>query len=182
MKALHEHMGMYSAYHRHPANRAIHFLMVPAIVWSLMVWLDMVPLATVGGVAVTLAMVVTAALLVWYLVLDFAIGVAATAVFTVLLVTAIQLNEAVATTTAALIAAGVFVASWVFQFLGHGVWEKRRPALADNLFQVFVAPAFLIAETAFAWGFKKGLKAKVEAEMAKHLPDDAPPATGAGTA
>lgn len=168
MKPLPEHMGMYSAYHQHPMNRVIHFIFVPAIVWTLMVWLDLVPLFELGSVQITLAMPIVGALLIWYLMLDFVLGVAATAVFTILLVTAIQLNEAASATTAALIAAGVFVASWVFQFIGHGVWEKRRPALADNLFQVFVAPMFLIAETAFAWGFKKDLKGAVEQEMTKY--------------
>ena len=65
MKPLHEHMGMYSAYHRHPVNRFIHFIMVPAIVWSLMVWLDLLELVTVSGITITAAMVVTGALLVW---------------------------------------------------------------------------------------------------------------------
>lgn len=171
MKPLAEHMGMYSAYHRHPMNRVIHFIFVPTIVWTIMVWFDLVPLFDVGGTTITLAFPIVGALLIWYLMLDFVLGVAATAVFTMLLVSAIQINATVAPATAALIAAGVFVASWVFQFVGHGVWEKRRPALFDNLFQIFVAPMFLTAETAFAMGFKKKLEEEVEAEMAKHLPD-----------
>lgn len=169
MTPLEEPMGMYTAYHRHPMNRVIHFVMVPAIVWSLMIWLDLVPLVTVGGTAITLAFPVVAALMIWYLMLDFSLGIASVAVFTVLLVTAIQLNVAVADAgTSALIAGGVFVGSWVFQFLGHGVWEKRRPALMDNVTQVFIAPMFLVAETAFAWGFKKDLEQRVEAVASRH--------------
>lgn len=167
MRPLEEPMGMYTAYHRHTVNRLIHFIMVPAIVWSLMVWLDLVQF-TVGGATLSLAMFVTAGLLVYYLMLDFALGAVSVAVFTILLVTAIQLNAAVAPGTAALIAAGVFVGSWVFQFLGHGVWEKRRPALMDNLLQVFIAPMFLVAETAFSMGFKKDLEERVEAVAARH--------------
>jgi uncharacterized membrane protein YGL010W len=151
--------------------------MVPAIVWSLMVVLDMVDLFAIGGTTVTVAMVIVAFLLVWYLLLDFALGVAATAVFTVLLVSAIYLNETVSTATSLWAAGGVFVASWVFQFIGHGVWEKRRPALMDNLFQVFVAPIFLVAETAFAWGFKKDLQAEVDTVMQGHLPKGTAAAT-----
>ena len=29
----------------------------------------------------------------------------------------------------------LFVSGWVFQFVGHGLFEKRRPRLMDNLFQ-----------------------------------------------
>jgi uncharacterized membrane protein YGL010W len=33
------------------------------------------------------------------------------------------------------IALGIHIASWIFQFLGHGVAEKRSPKLMDNLVQ-----------------------------------------------
>ena len=168
MQPLEQPMGMYTAYHRHPLNRVIHFIMVPAIVWSLLVWTDLVPLFTISGIDITLAFVLMGALLVWYLMMDFALGVASVAVFTVLLVTAISLNETVGAATAAGIAGIVFVASWVFQFLGHGVWEKRRPALMDNALQVLIAPMFLVAETAFSLGFKKDLEGRVEEVAATH--------------
>ena len=170
MKSLAEHMSVYAAYHRDPINRAIHFVMVPAIVWSLMVALDHVGLGVIAGVPLTAAMAVTGALLLWYLLLDFLVGLGATAAFTALLVSAVRLNDAVDLRTSLWIAGGVFVASWVFQFLGHGVWEKRRPALVDNLFQVLVAPAFLVAETAFGLGLRKELRAEVRARMQEHLP------------
>lgn len=169
MRPLEEPMGMYTAYHRHAVNRLIHFIMVPAIVWTLMVWLDLVPLFTLGGgLTITLMFPIVAALMVYYLIMDFALGVASVALFTVLMVSAIQLNAAVPPATSAMIAGGVFVGSWVFQFLGHGVWEKRRPALLDNVTQVFIAPMFLVAETAFTMGFKKDLEERVEAVAAKH--------------
>lgn len=170
MKSLAEQMSMYSAYHQNPVNKMIHFLFVPAIVWTLMVALDLLPLLAVAGITVTAAMVITAVLLVWYLVLDFPLGVVSAAVFTMLLVSAITLNESVGPRTALTIAAVLFVASWVFQFVGHGVWEKRRPALADNLLQVFVAPIFLVAETAFAMGLRKDLREDVHRRMRSHLP------------
>jgi uncharacterized membrane protein YGL010W len=169
MKPLAEHMGMYSAYHRHPMNRVIHFIFVPAIVWTLMVWLDLIQF-DVAGSTLSVAMFVTAALLVWYLMLDFTLGVASVVVFTMLLVSAITMNVALGAAASAWIAGGVFVGSWVFQFVGHGVWEKRRPALFDNLFQTLIAPMFLIAETAFAFGMKKKLRDEVHGEMKNHLP------------
>ena len=36
-------------------------------------------------------------------------------------------------------------------------FEGRKPALADNLFQIFVAPIFLAAEVFFALGYKPQL-------------------------
>ena len=59
-----------------------------------------------------------------------------------------------------------FVGGWAFQLLGH-IWEGRRPALADNLFQAFIGPMFIMAEILMALGLKQELKAVI---------DGAPPA------
>ncbi len=169
MKSLSDQMAVYAAYHRHPVNRGIHFLGIPAIVWSIMVFLAFIPLFESAGIAVTGAHVAIVILLAYYLALDFALGVASVVVFTVLLVSALQLVT-YDSQLAWMAGADVFVLGWVVQFLGHGVWEKRRPALVDNLFQVFVAPIFLVAATAFGLGLKKQLHAEVSAKMNTHLP------------
>ncbi len=44
------------------------------------------------------------------------------------------------------------------------------PALADNLFQIFVAPIFLVAEVFFALGLKRDVLKKVEARLAEMSP------------
>src|SRR5205085_10743566 len=46
-----------------------------------------------------------------------------------------------------------FAGGWAVQLLGHA-FEGRRPALADNLLQVFNAPLFLTAEAAVRLGFR----------------------------
>jgi len=53
-----------------------------------------------------------------------------------------------------------FIGGWAFQLLGH-VWEGRRPALADNLFQAFIGPMFIMAEILMALGLKRELKAVI---------------------
>jgi uncharacterized membrane protein YGL010W len=55
----------------------------------------------------------------------------------------------------------LFVGGWILQLVGH-MFEGRKPALADNLFQIFVAPIFLAAEIFFALGYKPGLHAAVQ--------------------
>ena len=54
-----------------------------------------------------------------------------------------------------------FIGGWILQLVGH-VFEGRKPALADNLFQIFVAPIFLAAEVFFALGYKPGLHETVQ--------------------
>jgi uncharacterized membrane protein YGL010W len=54
----------------------------------------------------------------------------------------------------------LFIGGWALQLWGH-VYEGRKPALVDNLFQVFVAPIFLAAEVFFALGYKPKLHEEV---------------------
>jgi len=60
-------------------------------------------------------------------------------------------------------AAGGFVTAWIAQFLGHGLFEGRAPALLDNLFQaLFLAPLFVWLELLFALGYRPELRSRVE--------------------
>lgn len=60
----------------------------------------------------------------------------------------------------------VHVVSWILQFIGHGKYEGRKPALLDNLVQaLFLAPLFVWYEVLFKLGFYKQLKSDVEAAI-----------------
>lgn len=53
--------------------------------------------------------------------------------------------------------------SWLAQFIGHGVFEKRAPALLDNLVQAFLlAPLFVWMEILFFFGYRPELKERFE--------------------
>lgn len=61
------------------------------------------------------------------------------------------------------IAIALHVVSWILQFVGHGKYEGRKPALLDNLMQaLFLAPLFVWYEILFKLGFYKQLKREVE--------------------
>lgn len=76
------------------------------------------------------------------------------------------------------IAIGVHIASWLAQFVGHGIFEGRAPALLDNLVQaIFLAPFFVWLEVLFAFGYRPELKSRldkaVESEITKHKAEKA---------
>jgi 2-hydroxy fatty acid dioxygenase len=55
------------------------------------------------------------------------------------------------------------VGSWVAQFVGHGTFEGRKPALLDNLFQAFfLAPLFVWLEVLFMFGYRPDLQQRIE--------------------
>ncbi|KAL9102848.1 MAG: hypothetical protein Q9163_002063 [Psora crenata] len=67
-------------------------------------------------------------------------------------------------------ALGVFVTSWIAQFIGHGAFEGRAPALLDNLVQaLFLAPFFVWMEVLFSLGYRPELKARVEKAVEREV-------------
>ena len=114
----------------------------------------------IAGLTISAAMLLAAVVLAYYLALDLALGLAMLAV-TAALVWLGQLIAAQGALQGWSWFAALFVGGWILQLVGH-VFEGRRPALADNLFQIFVAPIFLAAELFFALGYKPALKRRVE--------------------
>ncbi|CDW76234.1 UNKNOWN [Stylonychia lemnae] len=49
----------------------------------------------------------------------------------------------------------IHVISWIAQFIGHFIYERRAPALTDNVLLMFVAPFFFGFEVLNAFGYKK---------------------------
>jgi uncharacterized membrane protein YGL010W len=63
-------------------------------------------------------------------------------------------------------AAAIQAISWVAQFIGHGVYERKAPALLDNLVQaLFLAPLFVWLECLFMVGYRPELKARMEMKV-----------------
>ena len=52
--------------------------------------------------------------------------------------------------------------SWAAQFFGHYFFERRAPALLDNLFQAFLlAPLFIFMELLFVLGYRPALLKRI---------------------
>lgn len=67
-------------------------------------------------------------------------------------------------------AIAIEIVAWVAQFVGHGVYEKRAPALLDNLLQAFVlAPFFVFIEGLFMLGYRPELQKRVNAQVVKEI-------------
>ena len=80
-------------------------------------------------------------------------------------------------------AIGIHIFSWIAQFVGHGRFEGRAPALLDNLVQAFfLAPLFVWLEFLFMLGYRPELQSRlkvgVEKEIAKAKAEKASKANG----
>jgi uncharacterized membrane protein YGL010W len=144
-------LATYASYHRDERNRATHFIGIPAIVFAILV-----PLALVGSGGISAAMVVAVAAVIGWIALDRVIGLAMAVVMLPMLIVAEWIARSYGSGTAWIVFAVFFVGGWIFQLVGH-MWEGRRPALADNLFQAFIGPMFIMAEVLIALGLKPEL-------------------------
>jgi uncharacterized membrane protein YGL010W len=163
-----EQMAMYTAYHRDLRNCATHFVGVPLIVFSLLVTMSLVPVGSIGGLTITLATILLSLLLVFYCATVPLMGLVSVVVFTPLLwyAQSLSLEELSFVWT---VAGACFVGGWVLQLIGH-LFEGRKPALTDNLLQIFMAPGFLVAEGLFACGVLRDLKADLESRSHNYDP------------
>ncbi|MFM2042703.1 MAG: hypothetical protein RLY86_1279 [Pseudomonadota bacterium] len=165
MSRLAEQMTFYAAYHQDARNKLTHVFGVPTIVFAVLLALACVPIGlplglTVAGVPVTLAMLFVAVMVGVYLWMDMAVGL----VLTALTIPTLVLAHWVAAqdgTTIAVVFAATFIGGWIVQLIGHK-FEGNKPALTQNLLQLFIAPLFLTAELFFALGLKKDVEAEVE--------------------
>merc|ERR1712072_1470742 len=72
--------------------------------------------------------------------------------------------------TANYYALGLHIFAWLAQFVGHGIFEGRAPALLDNLVQaLFLAPFFVWLEVLFFLGYRPELKARLDTAVQKEI-------------
>merc|ERR1711934_176843 len=159
----------YASYHNDSVNVGIHLLCIWNLVWSGMALQHMLgvfapaptslaSLPLLGGVPITLATITTAIYVVSYLMMDPVAGGLGALLMLVLnqwtygLVAA---GSPVAGFPLWQAVLGFHIAAWIAQFVGHGVFEGRAPALLDSWDQAFItAPLFVLLEVLFFFGYR----------------------------
>lgn len=125
----------YASSHRTRGNLACHAAGITLILFGLFSVLGALPLA--GGWAASEALIALAFLV--YAALDVSLA------FGVLGYTAV-LDLAARAVGDWRIGAAAFVAGWIFQAIGHAVYERNTPAFFRNLVHLLVGPAYLVSE------------------------------------
>jgi uncharacterized membrane protein YGL010W len=156
MTSLAGHLRSYAAYHADARNKLTHFFGVPLVTFALFLalgWLRFVHDPQGPWTAAALFYVVV---FLYYIALDWRVALGL-APFTLAL---LWLADRVALwpfSESLVVFLATFVGGWVIQLLGHAI-EGKRPALADNVLQIFNAPLFLAAEVAFLLGLRQDLR------------------------
>ena len=156
----------YASFHRHPKNRATHFIGIPAIVLSLLC-LAALWHARFFEMPVSGAWLIALIAFVGWVALDVGIGLAMSLMLVPMVLVADWIVARGGPLAAIVTFAVFFVVGWIFQLVGHA-WEGKRPALIDNLFQAFIGPMFIVAEVLIMLGARADLRTAIEVAGVGH--------------
>ncbi|CAB4311438.1 unnamed protein product [Prunus armeniaca] len=176
---LERHFAFYGAYHSNPVNILIHTVFVWPILFTSLVLLYFTPslytfpAGLSHGFLLNFGFVFTVIYALFYVCLDKKAGSLAALLCVLCWVGASLLAGRLGFSLAWKVVLAAQLFCWTGQFIGHGVFEKRAPALLDNLVQAFLmAPFFVLLEvlqTAFGYepypGFHASVKEKIDANL-----------------
>jgi uncharacterized membrane protein YGL010W len=166
----------YGQYHNDMVNKLIHIVCIPSIVFTLTTLLQFTPwYMNFDGsenqtlLTVNAPMLVICTLCLLYVNVEKVSGLVSTMIYGLgyLYGRSLYLVAVENGTTSNFwnISMAIQIVAWVMQFVGHGVFEGRKPALMDNLLLTLVAPDFVTIEILFALGWKKDMHAKCQKEI-----------------
>jgi uncharacterized membrane protein YGL010W len=135
----------YSRDHQNPTNQLIHWICVPAITWTVvaLVWLIPVP-GWLGRPGLWAVLAMFLAFCFYYYRLSRKIGLAMAGAFIVLALVTDTIYNAIGSTGLLRLAIGVFVVAWIGQFIGHSI-EGTRPSFFKDVQFLLIGPIWLMS-------------------------------------
>lgn len=146
MRTLQEWLTLYERDHQNPANKVIHWICIPAILFSTLGLLACIPLPWLDRFPA-----LNAALILFYLpalVFYFRLNPALALVFLVTGGLMLLANGALQGLTGwplfLYIHLAIFLTAWVLQLIGHKL-EGQKPAFFEDLQFLLIGPAWMMA-------------------------------------
>lgn len=133
-----EYFRDYAKHHRTRGNQLSHALGIPLIMLGLLGLLARVVLSRPGFLQIDLGSMLWVGAAIWYLRKSPTLG----APFALVTLGFYFAGRALSMPTLR----GLFVLGWIFQGIGHAVYEKRSPAFIENALHVLVGPLWLFAK------------------------------------
>ena len=142
MKTVHTWLKEYSVSHQNKTNITIHMICVPAIFLSIIGLLHAVHIVDNGNTVITLAHIVAVFAIVYYLRLSIKLGAA----LTIFIIICLRFWGFIENNgwPALIITAGIFVAAWIGQFIGHKI-EGKKPSFFQDLQFLLIGPLWTIS-------------------------------------
>ncbi|CAH1417097.1 unnamed protein product [Lactuca virosa] len=156
---LEKHFAFYGAYHSNPINIAIHMIFVWPIFFTVVLLFNFIPLpfdlphvdfSLFGNNVILIfnfGFLLTLIYAMFYVCFDYKAGSLAALLCLFCWIASSVLASLLGFQLAWKVVLVVQLVSWIAQFVGHGAFERRAPALLDNILQAFLmAPFFVLFE------------------------------------
>jgi uncharacterized membrane protein YGL010W len=151
-----QQLAAYADHHRDPRNCVAHYLGIPmlflAVIMPFALWR-----IEIAGLTLTAAPLMTAIGIVGWMIIDRFVGVAMIIAVTPFVAFAQWLALRFGAAVVWGVSTSLLAIGTTCLVVGHTAFERRRPALADNLFQAFIGPMFIMSKALVALGFRPDL-------------------------
>lgn len=147
MKTLDQWFDEYAVSHQNPKNKAIHYICVPAIFFSIVGLLMCIPSAFLNGllqlnqpIIENWAVVVLTFVLLFYLRLSFIMAIKIAFFSIICLILNFYIGQFIPLWAFSI---GVFIMAWIGQFYGHSI-EGKKPSFLKDIQFLLIGPAWVV--------------------------------------
>ena len=144
MRTIHDWLNEYGESHKNETNKLIHWVCVPAIVFSILGLLYSIKLPFYLGVyKLNVGVIISLVVLLYYFSLSARLSIGMFLYLAVCMVLA-YLVERSGIIHLWLFSIIVFVAAWIGQFYGHKI-EGKKPSFLKDIQFLMIGPAWLMS-------------------------------------
>ena len=147
MRTLEQWLDEYAVSHQNPTNKAIHYICVPAIYFSIVGLLMSIPSGIIAStlklnapVIENWAVVVLLFVLVFYVRLSIIMAFKIAVFSAICLVVNYYIGQFLPLW---IFSIGVFIIAWIGQFYGHNI-EGKKPSFLKDLQFLMIGPAWVV--------------------------------------
>ena len=143
MRPIREWLTEYGVSHTNKTNKAIHWICVPLIVWSILLLLWGIPVPEfLLDYSLKWAHVAAVLAILYYFTLSIPLAIGMLVVFWFLLLLCSILSNIISFPIW-IAGAGIFLLAWVGQFYGHKV-EGKKPSFLKDIQFLLIGPLWLL--------------------------------------
>jgi uncharacterized membrane protein YGL010W len=136
MRPIEALFAEYASFHQTRGNKMFHRVAIPMIMLSMFGMLSHVTLLDVATIRLDAAMLLIALASAYYFVIEWRLAIAMTVVSIVFYFIGAAIPF--------WFNAALFVLGWIFQFIGHRVYEHKNPAFFRNFVHLLIGPLWIL--------------------------------------
>jgi uncharacterized membrane protein YGL010W len=142
MRTINQWLDEYGVSHQNPSNKAIHFVCVPIIFFTIIGLLYCIKLPVIFGFQFTVAHVALIAVIIYYFTLSALLASGITVYILICMMLCKFIEQS--TDRLLIISLVLFVLAWIAQFWGHHL-EGKRPSFLKDIQFLLIGPAWIMS-------------------------------------